>query len=250
MSGADGSAEAEDPTAAVDAAGDIRDPLDGLERGGREAVAAPLNSRGEEIQDQPAANAAKPKLSLRGQRPPALAPVKVPVLGRRPRAEDGSRSNIMTKSKNKEARPNERGKMTLKEMCQVLRDAPVTLEEFKRMAKRGRIRGGDDDPVKPSKRDLKKARSAVDFGRLYGYSEDDIARFYLRFTLYRFGRRRDLPEFAYIQYVCDSKFCQIPPIRAEGGPTEHHQQRRGRDLTGRSGSVMSSSLEMASRPRP
>jgi hypothetical protein len=121
------------------------------------------------------------------------------------------KDSIMTKSKKeKEARQNEGRKMTFKEICQVLRDPPVTLEEFKKMAKRGRIRGGDDDPVKPSKRDLKKARSGVDFGRLYGYSEDDIARFYLRFMLYLCGRRHDLPDLAHAQYVCDLKSAIFP----------------------------------------
>jgi hypothetical protein len=60
------------------------------------------------------------------------------------------------------------------------RGATVTLQEFEMMAKRGRIHMAAEDIVQPSDLDLDKARSPIDFGRLYGYSEDDIACFYLK----------------------------------------------------------------------
>ena len=40
----------------------------------------------------------------------------------------------------------------------------VTLQEFETMAKRGRIHMAAEDMVKPSKADLNKARSPLDFG--------------------------------------------------------------------------------------
>jgi hypothetical protein len=54
-------------------------------------------------------------------------------------------------------------------------DKRVTLQEFETMAKRGRIHmASEDDTAEPSKADLNKATSPLDFGRLYGYSEASI----------------------------------------------------------------------------
>jgi hypothetical protein len=79
----------------------------------------------------------------------------------------------------------------------------VTLQEFETMAKRGRIHMTTEDLVEPSKRDRNRAKSPVDLGRLYGYSEDDIACFYLR-------RRGGLPDVAYEEYICDLKCAHFP----------------------------------------
>jgi hypothetical protein len=80
----------------------------------------------------------------------------------------------------------------------------VTLQEFETMAKRGRIHMASEDMAEPSKADLNKAKSPLDFGRLYGYSEDDIACLYLK----RRGGRADI---AYAEYICDLKCPNFPP---------------------------------------
>jgi hypothetical protein len=82
-----------------------------------------------------------------------------------------------------------------------------TLQQFEAMAKRGRLHMAADDAVEPSKEDLSNAQSPVDLGRLYGYSEDDIACFYLR-------RRDGLPDIAYEEYICDLKSANFPPSRS------------------------------------
>jgi hypothetical protein len=82
----------------------------------------------------------------------------------------------------------------------------VTLQEFEAMAKRGRIHMAVEDTVEPSKADLSMAKSPLDFGRLYGYSEDDIACFYLK----RRGGRTDI---AHEEYVCDLKCANFPPSK-------------------------------------
>jgi hypothetical protein len=69
-----------------------------------------------------------------------------------------------------------------------------TLEEFQVMAKRGRIHLSDDDTVTPSKAELERAKTPIDLGRVYGYSEDDIAHFYL-------VRFRGQVDQAYCQYI-------------------------------------------------
>lgn len=51
---------------------------------------------------------------------------------------------------------------------------------FLEMAKKGKIHQAVDDVVKPPRAQLEAAKSPVDFGRLYGYSEDDIAHFYMQ----------------------------------------------------------------------
>jgi hypothetical protein len=48
-----------------------------------------------------------------------------------------------------------------------------TRQEFKQMAARGRLH-----TVIPTDSELDEAQSLVDLGRLYGYTEDDIAHFY------------------------------------------------------------------------
>jgi hypothetical protein len=80
----------------------------------------------------------------------------------------------------------------------------VTLQEFKAMAKRGRIYNSAEDKGQPSKSELANAQSPLDFGRLYGCSEDDIACFYLTS---RGGRT----EIAYAEYICDLNCAKFPP---------------------------------------
>jgi hypothetical protein len=75
----------------------------------------------------------------------------------------------------------------------------------------GRLHMAADDTVEPSKEDLSNAQSPVDLGRLYGYSGDDIACFYLR-------RRGGLPDIAYEEYICDLKSSNFPPSRS--GPAK------------------------------
>jgi hypothetical protein len=85
----------------------------------------------------------------------------------------------------------------------------ITLHEFAAMAKRGRIHMAVEDAVEPSKADLNRAKSPLDFGRLYGYSEDDIACFYLK-------RRRGRSDIAYAEYISDLKCANFPPeLRSE-----------------------------------
>jgi hypothetical protein len=69
-----------------------------------------------------------------------------------------------------------------------------TRQEFEQMAARGRLHK-QDNTVIPTDSELDEAQSPVDLGRLYGYTEDDIAHFY------KFRRR--VPEAAYIEYVRD-----------------------------------------------
>ena len=87
-----------------------------------------------------------------------------------------------------------------------------TRTEFEQMAARGRLHK-DDNTVIPTDSDLDEAQSPVDLGRLYGYSEDDIAHFYR-------VRRREL-ETAYNEYVGDLQRAKISP--AEDFSTRHKQ---------------------------
>ena len=87
-----------------------------------------------------------------------------------------------------------------------------TRKEFERMAARGRLHK-DDNTVIPTDSDLDKAQSPVDLGRLYGYSEDDIAHFYR-------VRRREL-ETAYTEYVQDLQQAKVSP--AEDFSIKHKQ---------------------------
>jgi hypothetical protein len=76
-------------------------------------------------------------------------------------------------------------------------------KEFKDMAARGRLHMSECDNVIPSDADLDKAQSALDLGRLYGYSEDDIAHYY------NFRRRGQ--DVAYTEYVRDLEQAKVPP---------------------------------------
>jgi len=75
-------------------------------------------------------------------------------------------------------------------------------KEFEEMAARGRLHESSErDSVIPSDADLDKAQSPLDLGRLYGYSEDDIAHYY-------WSRRRD-GQAAYAEYVRDLEHAKI-----------------------------------------
>ena len=52
-----------------------------------------------------------------------------------------------------------------------------TRQEFEQMATRGRLHK-EDNTVIPTDSELDEAQSPVDLGRLYGYTEVDIAHFY------------------------------------------------------------------------
>jgi hypothetical protein len=87
-----------------------------------------------------------------------------------------------------------------------------TRQEFEQMAARGRLHK-EDNTVIPTDSELDEAQSPVDLGRLYGYTEDDIAYFY--------KSRRRVPETAYIEYVRDLQQANIPPV--ERFSDEHKQ---------------------------
>ena len=93
--------------------------------------------------------------------------------------------------------------------AKMLKHIPTRIE-FEQMAARGRLHK-DDNTVIPTDSDLDKAQSPVDLGRLYGYSEDDIAHFYR-------VRRREL-ETAYTEYVQDLQQAMVSP--AEDFSIEH-----------------------------
>jgi hypothetical protein len=76
-------------------------------------------------------------------------------------------------------------------------------QEFKAMIARGRLHQSDRDNVIPSDADLDQAQSALDLGRLYGYSEDDIAHYY--------NARRRGQDIAYTEYVRDLEQATVPP---------------------------------------
>ena len=52
-----------------------------------------------------------------------------------------------------------------------------TRKEFEEMAARGRLHK-EDNTVIPSDSDLEDAQSPIELGRLYGFTEGDIAHFY------------------------------------------------------------------------
>jgi hypothetical protein len=88
---------------------------------------------------------------------------------------------------------------------------PVSEEQFNAMSSRGRMRAaGAPDELKPSKANLVKANSPVDYGRLYGYSEDDIARFY--------RERRAGHPMAYDEYIRDLQNSGFKPITPKDEP--------------------------------
>jgi hypothetical protein len=72
---------------------------------------------------------------------------------------------------------------------------PPTREQFDEMAKRGRMRLSEETTVTPTAAELAKVETPLDYGRLYGYSEDDIAHFY--------NRRRRGHQSGYEEYVRD-----------------------------------------------
>ncbi|HEY7245270.1 MAG TPA: hypothetical protein VH678_15475 [Xanthobacteraceae bacterium] len=76
-----------------------------------------------------------------------------------------------------------------------------TRKEFEQMALRGRLHK-EDNTLIPTDSELEDAQSPIELGRLYGYSEDDIAHFYK-------SRRREL-EAAYTEYVRDLQQAKIP----------------------------------------
>ena len=84
-----------------------------------------------------------------------------------------------------------------------------TRQEFEQMAARGRLHK-EDNTVIPTDSELDEAQSPVDLGRLYGYSEDDIAHFY---------KFRWRPETAYTEYMRDLQHAKILP--AEGFSDKH-----------------------------
>jgi hypothetical protein len=77
-----------------------------------------------------------------------------------------------------------------------------TRKEFEQMAARGRLHK-EDNALIPTDSQLDELQSPIELGRLYGYSEDDIAHFYKI-------RRREL-ETAYTEYVRDLEHAKIPP---------------------------------------
>jgi hypothetical protein len=80
-------------------------------------------------------------------------------------------------------------------------------KEFKEMAARGRLHEFDRDAIIPSDSELDQAQSPLDLGRLYGYSEDDIAHYY--------DFRRRGHDSAYVEYVRDLEQAKIPPAEAD-----------------------------------
>ena len=75
-------------------------------------------------------------------------------------------------------------------------------KEFEEMAARGRLHESSErDGVIPSDSELDKAQSPLDLGRLYGYSEEDIAHYY-------WSRRLDR-QAAYTEYVRDLQHAKI-----------------------------------------
>jgi hypothetical protein len=87
-----------------------------------------------------------------------------------------------------------------------------TRKEFEQMAVRGRLHKQDNSVI-PSDSELDEAQTPVELGRLYGYTEDDIAHFYM-------SRRRGV-ETSYIEYVRDLQQAKIPP--AEIASDKHNQ---------------------------
>ena len=71
------------------------------------------------------------------------------------------------------------------------------------MAARGRLHTEENRSFIPSTSDLEEAQSPLELGRLYGYSEDDIAHFYK-------SRRRGV-ETAYAEYLRDLEGAKIAP---------------------------------------
>ena len=84
-----------------------------------------------------------------------------------------------------------------------------TREEFAAMAARGRLWQHDEpSPCTPTPEKLNQAKTPLDYGRAYGYSEDDIAHFY------NFRRRGHV--MAYDEYLHDLEHSALPPSKSEG----------------------------------
>jgi hypothetical protein len=85
--------------------------------------------------------------------------------------------------------------------------------EFEEMAARGRLHEWERATIVPSDTELDSAQSPVDLGRLYGFTEDDIAHFYYS--------RRQGQTVAYAEYVRDLEQAKLPPAQPaspEGAP--------------------------------
>jgi len=90
-----------------------------------------------------------------------------------------------------------------------------TRKEFEEMAARGRLHR--DDSFIPSDSDLDNAQSPVELGRLYGFSEDDIAHFYI------FHWRKH--DTAYSEYVRDFEHAKVPPPKPTSSQPSSQRQR-------------------------
>lgn len=73
------------------------------------------------------------------------------------------------------------------------------------MAARGRLHDSKRDSLIPSDADFEKAQSPLDLGRLYGYTEDDIACYY--------NSRRHGSTAAYTEYVRDLERAKVAPAK-------------------------------------
>jgi hypothetical protein len=92
----------------------------------------------------------------------------------------------------------------------MLRRIP-TRKEFEQMAARGQLHK-ENSALIPTDSQLDELQSPIELGRLYGYSEEDIAHFYR-------NRRREL-ETAYTEYVRDLEQAKIPPAERSSEQSE------------------------------
>ena len=81
----------------------------------------------------------------------------------------------------------------------------LAAKEFEELAARGRLHNKDNSFI-PSDSDLDHAQSPVELGRLYSFTEDDIAHFY------KF--RRGGHGIAYTEYVRDIEQAKVPPVES------------------------------------
>ena len=78
----------------------------------------------------------------------------------------------------------------------------------------GRMRLSEETTATPTPAELAKAETPLDYGRLYGYSEDDIAHFY--------NRRRRGHQSGYEEYVRDLESPAFPAgYKSSGGPAKN-----------------------------
>ena len=92
-----------------------------------------------------------------------------------------------------------------------------TRKEFEEMAARGRLHKKDNTVI-PSDSDLEDAQSPIELGRLYGYTEDDIAHFY--------NVRRHGHDVAYTEYIRDLEQAKVPAAKASPSGTSPRRQGR------------------------